>query len=610
LMRTSVARRLWTGLAVRLSGRRDAGRVLADLERANAFVVSHADDGEYFEYLPIIRDMLLEQLNFEPAGKERQLHRKAAQWHAGAGRPVDAIGHAVAAADWEYAAALMIGSGAGVRALVGPGDSGPLVSFAAMPPDVIGPEAAVIRAALGLHRLDTVACTKHLLHARELIGTSRSEETTELRLALAVVELACAGPQGDTEAALAAAAEAEALLSRPARGGGEQDVLRALILYHKGRALMHAGDLTLAAASLTEGLRIAGDRDADHLELACSGLLALLHALRSHLRRATELAQRAAAVADRNDLSAVRRPPAADLALAWSHTEGYDLTAAQAHADRAALATDLRADPLCAGVLGLVRARLRRARGDRAGATAELDHVRRGTALPIPLPSWLLDQVAIAEARLTMADGANHRDETVPYPHRAIVLASGHLAHGDAVAAAGTVGELLAWPDLPLDLKVEGWLLSAACELAANRTTAARVALEQALSLAAAERLRRPVIEAPPQVRRFLRQDPELIKRHAWLSADPATDTPHASGRPVRRETLRPEPPAPVIDQLTGREREVLAYLASLLTTDEIARTMFVSVNTVKTHVRGILRKLDAKRRNDAVRRARDLGLL
>jgi LuxR family maltose regulon positive regulatory protein len=46
------------------------------------------------------------------------------------------------------------------------------------------------------------------------------------------------------------------------------------------------------------------------------------------------------------------------------------------------------------------------------------------------------------------------------------------------------------------------------------------------------------------------------------------------------------------------------------LTTEEIAQTMFVSVNTVRTHVRSILRKLSVSRRNDAVRRARELGLI
>ena len=65
-----------------------------------------------------------------------------------------------------------------------------------------------------------------------------------------------------------------------------------------------------------------------------------------------------------------------------------------------------------------------------------------------------------------------------------------------------------------------------------------------------------------------------------------------------------------MVEPLTAKETEVLGYLAQLFSTEEIARTMYVSVNTVKTHVRGVLRKLAATRRNEAVRRARDLGLL
>ena len=55
---------------------------------------------------------------------------------------------------------------------------------------------------------------------------------------------------------------------------------------------------------------------------------------------------------------------------------------------------------------------------------------------------------------------------------------------------------------------------------------------------------------------------------------------------------------------------EVLRYLAEMLSTAEIAATMFISVNTVRTHIRSILRKLAATRRNQAVRRARERGLL
>jgi LuxR family maltose regulon positive regulatory protein len=47
-----------------------------------------------------------------------------------------------------------------------------------------------------------------------------------------------------------------------------------------------------------------------------------------------------------------------------------------------------------------------------------------------------------------------------------------------------------------------------------------------------------------------------------------------------------------------------------MLSTAEIAAAMFISVNTVRTHIRSILRKLAVSRRNQAVRRARERGIL
>jgi len=65
-----------------------------------------------------------------------------------------------------------------------------------------------------------------------------------------------------------------------------------------------------------------------------------------------------------------------------------------------------------------------------------------------------------------------------------------------------------------------------------------------------------------------------------------------------------------IVEPLTPKEQEVLVHLAALLTTGEIADRMTISVNTVRTHVRTILRKLGASRRNEAIRRAWALGLL
>jgi LuxR family maltose regulon positive regulatory protein len=53
-----------------------------------------------------------------------------------------------------------------------------------------------------------------------------------------------------------------------------------------------------------------------------------------------------------------------------------------------------------------------------------------------------------------------------------------------------------------------------------------------------------------------------------------------------------------------------LQFAASMLSTEEIAASMYLSVNTVKSHLKSIFRKLGATRRGEAVRRARKLGMI
>ena len=65
-----------------------------------------------------------------------------------------------------------------------------------------------------------------------------------------------------------------------------------------------------------------------------------------------------------------------------------------------------------------------------------------------------------------------------------------------------------------------------------------------------------------------------------------------------------------MVDRRSDREREVLRLASSMLSTGEIAREMYLSVNTIKTHFKSIYRKPGATRRGEAVRRARKLGLI
>lgn len=101
----------------------------------------------------------------------------------------------------------------------------------------------------------------------------------------------------------------------------------------------------------------------------------------------------------------------------------------------------------------------------------------------------------------------------------------------------------------------------------------------------------------------------ELAQGRARRAQDALVDALRLTG-PLLVPAQRTSAGAAVVQPLTAKELEVLGYLAALLSTEEVARTMFVSVNTVKSHVRGILRKLSVERRNQAVRRAYELGLI
>ena len=101
-----------------------------------------------------------------------------------------------------------------------------------------------------------------------------------------------------------------------------------------------------------------------------------------------------------------------------------------------------------------------------------------------------------------------------------------------------------------------------------------------------------------------LRHDPELASGHRLLLA------PVFGRAGLALPPDGDQPPALLVEPLTDREREVLLHVSGMLNTAEVAEQMYISVNTVKTHLRNIYRKLAAAHRNEAVRRARQLQLI
>ena len=65
-----------------------------------------------------------------------------------------------------------------------------------------------------------------------------------------------------------------------------------------------------------------------------------------------------------------------------------------------------------------------------------------------------------------------------------------------------------------------------------------------------------------------------------------------------------------LLEPLSEREKAILRYLPTMMSNVEIASELYLSINTVKTHLRHVYRKLGVSRRRDAVERARQLSLL
>ncbi|HSD79043.1 MAG TPA: LuxR C-terminal-related transcriptional regulator, partial [Solirubrobacteraceae bacterium] len=91
-----------------------------------------------------------------------------------------------------------------------------------------------------------------------------------------------------------------------------------------------------------------------------------------------------------------------------------------------------------------------------------------------------------------------------------------------------------------------------------------------------------------------------------------ACPDPGRLGERLRATAARIEAdrPADLREPLSEREREVLRLLPTALSQREIGDELFVSLNTVKSHVKSIFLKLRVGSREEAVTRARELGLL
>jgi LuxR family transcriptional regulator, maltose regulon positive regulatory protein len=401
----------------------------------------------------------------------------------------------------------------------------------------------------------------------------------------------------------------ETRLPAPQPAPGEAE--RVIALSALGRGLLSAGDLEAAETTLVESFERAVHAQMPCLASLCTSRLALVRAACGKLHDAERLANEALRLAPCDSGAQRARCANSHLALALVAAERDRLDDCERYLSVAQRACDGGSQPEIAAAISSLRAEVRDGHGDLLGSRWALATVYRmlGEAQRAPATTRRL---AAVEPEVRASGGVPSRARELVHPPRetghapfAVALARTYLHDDDPLSALRVLPPWAddASPGQPLRLRLSAGLLEAfAARKLGDRERASR-ALERVLQLAEPEGFRRVFIRPDVPVRDLLVTHLDSGTAYWSLINDliGGSDTGPRSSGPVS---------AVLVDPLTNRELVVLRYLQSGLSKAEIAAELYVSINTVKTHVRNVFRKLGASRRRDAVLRARELRML
>jgi LuxR family transcriptional regulator, maltose regulon positive regulatory protein len=603
LLRTSVVERLNGELAELLTGVGDGRRALHDLARVDGFVDVLDSKGNSVRYHPLLAEVLRAELRHRFPDELAGLHAVAGRWHAAHGNPLEGARHAVAAADWQLAAELI---GDQWLVCVVEGSGGALRELAEeIPADVIEADAelALAMAGLLLEAGEVEEADELLVRAYELSTELPSARRRRFNVTSTATALYRARLDGDLDEALSAARLA---LSEHWDTAVAVEV-RALALAHLGIAEFWAGDVDQALARLHAAAGLAVEFGSDYILLMAESYLAAVDARQGRLDDAHSRGRTAIRLAERRGWTEVPHLAIAFAALATVHVWWNELDEAEQCGERARDTLGRSPEPLLAPVVAQLRAYVCAARGDPLTA---LEILRGGAAEQ--MPHWMRVSAGVIEAELWLALGEPTRARGVlealssaELSDSAIGLARLELALGEPEAALRAIAGFLADARealLPV-ARTEAWTIDAIARDAIHDEPGALRALERALDLAEPRGYASPILRHGPPVRSLLRRRIAQGTAHRAFAGELLAVLEDDQGARATTGT-------PLLEPLSERELTVLRFLPTLMSNAEIASEMFVSVNTVKTHLKHIYRKLDVSERRDAVRRGRELHLL
>ncbi len=593
-------------LADAVTGLTDSAAALARLARTNSFVVPLDAARTTFRYHQLLREVLRYLAAREPPEQLRLRYARAAAWYRGQGDLCSALRWTIRSRDWGATRSLLVRAGlaeafvgrddlaeAGLRALVEqPADGAPSPAEE---------EAARWAVSAALSDVGTAAGELRELSRRTPLP---ADADPDLRVTADLAEFMLAQKAADFPRL---DRTADALLTDPGLTQAVDAVpgLRASVLLALARSRFSAGQLAEVQPLLQRALSQTEDGTIPAVQLDVLGVLAFVSISAGRPRRAREAVDRATALLAAN--IGLGRPVLLDLAIARRAELEADWATMGSAVHRVLEAGPVYADSGVAATVAYVQATYLIVSGDLTGARSQLRHnpALRGGGSVGPLA--VLADVELAEIELLL--GRPLAALRILQPHRrppvdvlvAVVSAHAHLALGDLREAQDSVRRVLTTPSpfITLRTTVEALLCSALiCDRSGEAAQAAEL-VERAL-LASDGEVALPFVRMADSFAPLLARHPTLAVR--WpgsVSVPPAAATPGVVSAGTE-----------LADPLTSREQAVLRLMVTSLSTAEMADELALSVNTVKTHLAAIYRKLAVGRRREAVFRAREMELL
>jgi len=598
----------------------DSQITLESLEQANLFIISLDENREWYRYHQLFSDLLRKQLGQAQPGLLPLLHSRASAWYEANQLVSEAIDHALAARNYERAAALIEQL---VEGMMMRGETASLLSWLnRLPDDIVegSPD-------LGLYKVAALAISGQ---PRDLIDSSLERleynhptllaETTILRAYLGLIsahferadrlsrqglsELTGKYPLfrsiGEWVQAIILTTvddiqRREQILESLVRKNRDLDnpLIAVADMCQLAEAYIHAGQLHRAKDLYGQALSVARQLDGRILPVAGQALIGLgqLHMEWNELEEAEQFLNEGIQLAEQWRMFGALE---GYLVLAFfNHIQGNDERAGQMIVEAQRLAEAFDLTEIDDRIVAFSEAQLKIRQGkldealryfqeiDKPGIISDLDRIDSHEPQPFDDRMFKYEQILLAQ--LLMAEGKPQDVLAILNPllprleesHRTRLVIQTEILRALALQANGNLRE-------------------------------ADHAFERALT------------EAEPSsfVRLFIDEgEPvgDLLHRAitAGICVTYARKLAFAlEGERAPRGSRSVQEQAGLVEPLSERELEVLGLLSSSLTVPEIAQDLYIAESTVRSHVKSVYAKLGVHRRMEAVQRAEELGLL